>query len=132
MPSVRLGKVSSVQVLPLANYANGTRVLGPIDIADDVTSVDFSIQRCTTATPTIWPNSTTILEIIPEVSIDGGASWIEAGRSVSPGGISFLRGVEVAFSASGGSLPAGTDRQYRVTTIITGGPLRSTATVEVN
>lgn len=128
-------RMASVQVLPLANYSNGTRNAGPIDIASDVTSIDFSVQRCTTATPTVWPNASTTLEIIPEVSLDGGSTWIEAGRSFSEGGISTFRGVEVAFAKSGGYVPpqvGNTTRQYRVTTIIAGGPLRTSATVEVN
>jgi hypothetical protein len=126
-------RMASVQVLPLANYANGTRVLGPIDIADDVSSVDISIARCTTPTPTIWPNASTVVTITPEVSIDGGVSWSEAGKSVSGGGISIGRsGSEIPFSLSGGSLPAGTGRKYRCTVDIAGGPLRSSATVEVN
>jgi len=132
--SVVIQKMASIQVLPLANYSNGVRVSSAIDIADDVTSVDFSIQRCTTATPTIWPNASTVLDILPEVSLDGGTTWIEAGRSTAPGGIitSVKAGGEVPFMIGGGSLPAGTNRKYRVTTTITGGPLRSTATVEVN
>lgn len=126
--------MASVQVLPLGNYPNGTRNLGPVDIADDVTSVDISIARCTTATPAIWPNESTVLTITPEVSVDGGVTWIEAGKSVSAGGIvvSGRTGQEVAVSRSGGSLPAGTNRRYRVTVQITGGPLRSSATVEVD
>lgn len=134
MPSVKVQHMASVQVLPLANYANGTRVLGPIDIADDVTSVDFSIARCTTPTPTIWPNASTTLEVIPEVSVDGGVTWVEAGRFASAGGIAQGKGGvgEATVTIGGGSLPAGTNRQYRVTTIIGGGPLRSSATVEVN
>jgi len=127
-------RMASVQVLPLGNYANGTRTLGPLDVADDVTSVDISIARCTTATPTIWPNASTVLTITPEVSVDGGATWIEAGKSVSAGGIAISgrTGQEVAVSRSGGSLPAGVNRKYRVTVVIAGGPLRSSATVEVD
>jgi hypothetical protein len=127
--------MASVQVLPLGNYPNQSRTLGPIDIADDVTSCDISVQRCTTATPTIWPNVTTVLANTPQVSVDGGATWIEAGASVSPGGISTFRGVEVAWGISGGSLPPavnGITRQYRVNIVITGGPCRTSATFEVN
>jgi len=127
--------MASVQVLPLNNYANGTRNFGPIDVASDVTSIDFSIQRCTTATPTIWPNTSTTLTITPEVSLDGGTTWIEAGKSENQGGISFFKGNEVAFSRSGGFIPpevGGVTRRYRLTTVIAGGPLRTSATVEVN
>ena len=129
-------KMASVSVLPLNNYANGTRQLGPIDLASDVTSVLFSIQRCTTATPTVWPNASTTLEIIPEVSLDGGVTWIEAGRTTNVGGIQLSKfGTELAFALSGGYLPAevgGVTRQYRVQTTIAGGPLRTSASVEVN
>lgn len=124
--------MASVQVMPLANYANGTHAAGPIDIADDVVSVDFNIQRCTTATPTIWPNASTILTITPEVSVDGGP-FVENGPSTSSGGIGFDKhGGEAPFTLAGGALPAGINRRYRVTATISGGPLRSTATVEVN
>ena len=127
----------NVTALPLGNYANGTHgPFGPVDIADNVTSVLISIQRCTSADLTIWPNATTILTMTPEVSIDGGVTWIEAGKSVSPGGILIrkLTGLEVPVSESGGSLPApqnGITRKYRVTIDIVGGPLRSSATIEV-
>lgn len=126
-------KMSSVQVLPLGNY-NGTHVMGPVDIADDVSSVLISIARCTTAAPTIWPNASTILTITPEVSVDGGQTWIESGKSVSPGGVLVIQHVELANSISGGSLAAavnGITRQYRCTVDIANGPLRSSATVEV-
>lgn len=133
MPVIQ--RVSSVQVLPLGNY-NGTHVAGPVNVADNVTSVDISIARCTTSTPTIWPNASTVLDILPEVSVDAGVTWVESGRSISPGGISFGKGgVEAPFSISGGSLPPavnGITRQYRCTFAITGGPLRSSVTVEVN
>ncbi len=129
-------KMASVQVLPLNNYANGTRVLGPIDVADDVTSIDFNIQRCTSATPTVWPNAATTLDITPEVSIDGGLTWVESGKSTNVGGIQQAKGGgELAFARSGGSIPSaanGITRQYKVTTVIAGGPLRTSATVEVN
>lgn len=129
-------RMASVQVLPLNNYANGERVLGPIEVADDVTTIDFNIQRCTSATPTVWPNASTTLDIIPEVSTDGGNTWSEAGKSTNVGGIQQAKGGgELAFARSGGSLPPavnGIARQYKVTTIIAGGPLRTSATVEVN
>lgn len=126
--------MSSVQVLPLANYPNGTHgPFGPIDLADDVTSSDFSIARCTTATPTIWPNVTTTIQVLPEVSIDGGVTWQGAGGFSSAGGIAFAHnGSEQPFAKGGGNLPIATGRKFRVTAIIAGGPLRSSATVEIN
>src|SRR4051812_42143110 len=127
--------MSSVQVLPLGNYS-GSHSAGPIDVADDVTSVDFSVARCTTATPTIWPNTATTLRVVPQMSIDGGLTWIECGAFTAQGGIGLGKGgVESPFSIGGGSLPApvnGITRRYQVTATITNGPLRSSMTIEVN
>src|SRR6478735_8573547 len=129
-------KLASVQVLPLGNYANGVRNIGPIDVASDVTSVDFSVARCTTATPTIWPNASTTLAVKPEMSTDGGSTWVECGAFTSAGGIVLDKfGNEATVTIGGGSLPpqvGAVTRQYRVTTTIAGGPLRTSATVEVN
>lgn len=127
--------MASISVLPLNNYANGTRQSSALDLASDVTSVLFNVQRCTAATPDIWPNASTQLQIIPEVSQDAGVTWIEAGKSTSIGGVAMFNGHEQPFTLSGGSLPVelnGVTRKYRVSTIITGGPLRTSATVEVN
>lgn len=126
--------MTNVVVLPLNDYANGTRSFGPIDIATDVTSILFNVQRCTTATPTVWPSSSTKLTITPEVSTDGGVSWIEAGRTTNEGGIQTFKGSELTFSRSGGGLPAevgGVTRKYRVTTDVTGGPIRTSMSVDV-
>lgn len=126
----------TIQVLPLANYANGSRTSNPIEVAANVTSIDFNILCNSTAQPTIWPNITTVLTVTPEVSIDGGLTWIESGKSTTPGGPHTSKnGGELQSVQGGGSLPAqvgNTPRQYRVTTDIVGGPLRSSATIEVN
>jgi hypothetical protein len=125
--------MASVQVLPLANYQNGSHPAGPVDIADDVVSIDFSIQRKTTATPTIWPNATTLLTITPQVSLDGGSTWIECGPTTASGDIGYDKNHnEAPFTVGGGAIPSGTNRKYKVTATISGGPLRSSATIEVN
>jgi hypothetical protein len=129
-------RMASVQILPLGNYPNGPQNFGPIEVASDVTSILFSIQRCTSLTPTIWPNASTTLDVIPEVSLDGGLTWFEAGRTTNVGGIQQARqGGELGFSQSGGFLPAqvgATPRQYKVSTNVGGGPIRTAITVEVN
>lgn len=128
--------MASVQVLPLATYPSGPRSFGPIDIANDVTSIDFTIACRTTADPTIWPNITTVLTITPWVSVDGGLTWVEAGKSVTPGGIHIGKnGTELSSVASGGFIPPvvnGITRKFKLDLDIVGPPLRSSATVEVN
>lgn len=127
--------MSTLNILPLADYAIGTLTHGPVDIADDVTSVDFSIQCFTLLTPLVWPLASVVLTITPQVSVDGGATWVECGKSVTPGGGHLDKfGNELAFVRSGGSIPApvnGITRKYRVTTDISGGVLRSLVNLEV-
>lgn len=127
--------MASVAVLPLGNYNNGTRNFGPVDVPQGATSLDFSIQRCTTADNTIWPNATTTVEIIPEVSLDGEVTWIECGRFKSAGGIQVGKNGEVPFAIGGGYIPpqvGAVTRRFRGTTIVTGGPIRTSMTLEVS
>jgi hypothetical protein len=128
-------RMSNVVVLPLSSYANGTRNFGPIDVASDVTAILFNVQRCTSLDLTVWPNSTTTLEIIPEISVDGGVTYVEAGRTTNAGGIQIARsGGELATSQSGGYLPpqiGGVARKYKVATTVAGGPIRTSMSVDV-
>lgn len=124
--------MSSVNILPLADYPSGSWTSPAVDVDDAVTEIDFSIQACTTATPDIWPSVDTVLDVVPEVSLDGGQTWNESGSSRGMvGGIHVFKGRELQFLPSGGPLPPGTARKYRVTTVITNGPLRSLANLEV-
>lgn len=132
MPSVKVQPMASVEILPLGNYPSGSWTSPAVDVGDAVTRIDFSIQACTTATPAIWPNASTTLDVVPEVSFDGGATWQENAptRGMS-GGIHVFKGHELAFLPCGGSLAPGTGRKYRINTVIVNGPLRSAMTLEV-
>lgn len=133
MPTIP--RMTNVTVLPLGTYPAGTRVLGPIDIADDVTSILFSILCNTVANPGIWPNVTTVLDMKHEVSQDGGATWIESGRSVTPGGPHLNKtGGELQSVASGGNLPPpvnGITRKWKLTAVSTGPDLVTSASAVV-
>lgn len=135
------------RVIPLDDYPAGTYRIGfgpgnpvsggggpPLVIPNGTKTCDIEVQRCTTLTPTIWPNVDTKLETIAEVSADGGATWIESARSKAGGGISFRKdGVtEVDFAPMGGPLPVGENRLYRCTFIISGPVLRTSANVIVD
>lgn len=117
-------------VAPLANYPNGTFNWGPRNILDTDSRISFQVQRCTTADPTIWPNATTQLEIIVEQFSSG--EWREvcgvtAGGGINPGRV----GGEAPTSGCAGDFFAGTNRQIRGSIAITGGPLRSSGTIEI-
>lgn len=120
-------------VLPLANYPNGTRTVTARVIGDDATKLKLEIQRCTSAAPSIWPNASTQLQVDLEVSYDGGSTWLAAGGFGAAGGVHVSRGgTELPITFGRFGVPAGTNRQLRATVTISGGPLRSSATLEVS
>lgn len=124
--------MAEIVVLPLANYASGTYQFGPVAIADAVNSVMFKVARCTTASPTIWPDPATTLTVALEISVDGG-EWLNQGGWGAMGGISPDRnGNEAAASFGGGALFPGVNRRSRGTITISNGPLRSTMSVLVD
>lgn len=53
-------------------------------------SVTLSLARCTTPTPTIWPNATTTILVTLFASYDGGVTWDTGARSDAHGGIELL------------------------------------------
>src|SRR4051812_5826333 len=75
--------------IPLKDYATGERTVERA-IAVDVRSIKLTLQRCTTATPTIWPQLTTFVNLELSGSFDGGATWIPMGAWGAFGGI-FIR-----------------------------------------
>lgn len=116
--------------LPLSNYANGSYGLGPASVPDWVKSIGVELTRCTSATPTVWPNQSTQFEAVVEVSMDGGASWGPAGRVTAVGGIyTNKNGVQATVTAFSATLTPGAGRLIRGTASIVGGPLRTEVSV---
>ena len=110
---------------------DGTRVFGPVNVPNALQEIRVSIDRCTTATPTLWPSPDTWLDFFIEVSLDGGATWLRTVGATAPGGIVMGKGgVEAPATFIGCSLPEGTGRRARATATVTGGPLDSRITVE--
>lgn len=119
--------------LPLKNYQNGDYALGPANVPDWVTFIGVELTRCTTATPTIWPNQSTQFEAVMELSMDGGATWGPAGRVTAIGGIYVNKlGVEAPVTAFGAGIAPGVGRLIRGTASIAGGPLRTEVSVVLN
>lgn len=116
--------------LSLKNYQNGDYALGPADVPDWVKFIGVELIRCTTATPTIWPNQSTQFEAVMELSMDGGATWGLAGRVTGVGGIFVNKlGIEAPVTAFGAGIAPGVGRLIRGTASITGGPLRTQVSV---
>lgn len=116
----------------VTNIPSGTFQIPATSIGASVTSLTLSLARCTTATPTIWPNQTTTLDMQLEVSFDNRASWLPGGSITgAKGGVELKRdGVTENPSADftfsyGGQSP--TDVRGSLT--VTGGPLRTSGVV---
>lgn len=120
------------QVIPLNDYPSGSRQFGPFNVPDSSTTAYFEFARCTTATPDIWPNTATRLQIDLEGSTDGGQTWTPAGGAGAFGGIHTLRnGTESTLSTFVVPLPVATGRKIRINVAITDGPLRTEGFAEL-
>ena len=121
--------------IQLANYPNGVRVFETPDVEPGATRWALFLDRCTTATPTIWPNVSTTLKIDAEMSTDGGVTWEYAsGSSPSPGGIQIgsdgvMVGENAVYEHSAYLRPA-PSRRLRISVVIAGGPLRTSGSVQ--
>lgn len=109
------------------NLPVGVHELGPAPLPDGLSSFNFTLDRCTTANPTVWPNASTKIHADFLISIDGGKSWLACGSFNAVGGISMKeKGVEDTVSRGWVSpIPPGTSRQIKATVIIAGGSLVS-------
>jgi len=124
--------MTTTVAFPLANYPDGTRTSSNVSVSDAATTLSFSVQRCTSSTPTIWPNATTTLAITVDQSNDGGSTWRNVFGFTAIGGIvTDKHGVEIPNSFASTTLNPGTSRLLRATATIAGGPLRSSGQFDV-
>lgn len=115
------------------NLASGVQALGPSALPDGMSSLTVRMARCTTVSPTIWPNVTTTIAVALFVSVDGGLSWIAAGAFTAGGGIYIRGGVElVETNLTVSPIPAGSSRQVKGTITVADGPLVSSVSIDAN
>src|SRR5262245_16489402 len=109
----------------------GTVRYGPRNIDDTFTMISCRLARCTSTTPTFWPNASTGFSFLFEVSVDGGP-FEENSGAASIGGIYIGGdGTEVPETVVECTIRPGINRQARLAVTVTGGPLVSQLTVEV-
>lgn len=72
---------------PQTSIPTGTFPVSKSSLPASITSLTLSLARCTTNTPTIWPNATTTVTGDLQVSLDGGVTFQDLGGFSSPGGI---------------------------------------------
>lgn len=123
--------MTQISVLPVAVYAAGVYTIAATAIADSVTSLQIAVQRCTTADPTIWPLSTSIITFDLQTSVDGGVSWQSWNSPASgSGGIATAKGVEQTSMYVAGTIPAGTSRNIKGS-ITLSASIKTSATITV-
>ena len=115
MPSVKLVKMTDLQVLPLATYPAGTYAIPAMAIADDVTQLGFKVQRCTSGAPTVWPNAGDRISYTLQLSYDGGATFSDWFSGDDGGGITTTKfGAEIGWMDVGpGDINPGTNRHVK-------------------
>jgi hypothetical protein len=116
------------------NVPTGTREFGPANVPPTATTFGVRLARCTTATPTFWPNASTGVNAQLLLSNDGGATYPRgAGAFTGVGGITTVKGVEAQESNMFGGIsqPLGPNWQIKAVVTVTNGPLVSQLTVEV-
>lgn len=102
-------------VIPLQTYTAGTYEFGPVNVGNNLSRLTFEVQRCTSANPTVWPNTSDSIEMVVEISLDGGTSWSEFMRGTGYGGIDVhpKLGTESEWMIFSRAFPAGTNRRLR-------------------
>ena len=79
---------------------NGTFQIPPTSLPASTTSLALSLARCTDATPTLWPNTGTTIDVLLQFSADGGATWPIGGTLSDAGGIGVFKGQQISASFS--------------------------------
>ena|SRR3990167_7604324 len=125
MPKLIQGQVITI--------AAGRHQYPDFDVPDANDRITITLKRCTSATPSHWPNAITTLNLMIEVSFDGGATWQDFLGFGAEGGIFTKRdGTQAADSSATAVLPQGTGRKLRFRMDVANGPLVSQVDLEAN
>lgn len=121
-----MAKVKTRHV-PLGTYQVGTYTFGPIATPNGLDGFDLRVGRCTTADPTIWPDSGVVVTVDLQVSFDGGSTYsaIGANRWSQGGGIITGRDGEVVESVISWRFSPNEPTHFKVQINVAGGPIKT-------
>jgi hypothetical protein len=123
----------SAEAFPLASYAPGTYPLDATDIPDWAASLEIQVERCTDATPDIWPDAGVSIAVATEYSMDGGATWLPGQDYAAVGGIYEEGGFQFPYSSAMLNwLPAGSGRKLRGSFTVSGGDFNSSGVLFIS
>lgn len=112
------------------NIPTGTRQFS-VNIPNGLTAITVQLARMTAATPTLWTNPATTLNMNLSLSLDGGQSFnFYSGFSAQGGAFIGKGGIEIPYSSMTFNLPAGASRRAQVEIIVENGPLVSNVAIE--
>lgn len=114
--------------IPLGNYPTQIFTIPVRSAPRGMEGCEIVIPRCTTATPTIWPDAASLIVVRLDFSLDNQANWVnDYFVSRQSGGIKSKNGVEVtqALMSMYFSPPP---THYRGTLEIINGPIRTSMT----
>lgn len=121
------------ELLPVETYPVGFTPFGPVALHDDVIAVFVELYRCTTRDPSIWPEKSTFIRVIPELSGDRGKTWDVAGGLGHWGGIEeHYKGHEHDSILGTMDVPQAADRWIRGTIEVVGAPARTGLAIELH
>ena len=115
------------------SFAQQTLPVGTITIpatafGATVNEVVAVIARCTTATPTIWPDSNTTLTFNFDISYDGGNTWYFGAGDTRSGGIASNKRGEITQEQFSRDFPT-PPTHFRGTIVVSGGPILTSGSV---
>jgi len=126
-----MAKFKIIDALPIT-IQSGSQTFGPANVTNGTSVITIHLARCTTPTPTLWPNQNTTLECMLEVSTDGGTVYKPNNGFSAAGGIFLNRdGSESTETTFTCRMPDGNNRKVRMNVTITNGPFNSLLTTEV-
>lgn len=125
---------SRTQALNVASYANGTHNMPSTSIPSWANSLAVEVMMCTTADPTIWPDSNSSIELTAEISMDNGDTWTNLFQGKGWGGIQVHNktGLEIPSMNFDTPIPPGNNRRIRGSMTIENGPIKTTMYLSLN
>lgn len=130
-----MANTKTIKVTPtgITTILPGSYPLPSTLIPDGKNFVVLEIARCTTATPTVWPDEAVTVSMQLEASFDGGNQWVKAGFCSAVGGIvpNKKNNLDGAKTTMRVAWPLGIDRRIRGELIVAGGPCHTNIAIEV-
>ena len=71
---------------PLTSLPSGVSLIPATAVPAGTRSITLAMQRCTSASPTVWPNQATTIQIDVYGSMDG-STWQHIGAATAAGGV---------------------------------------------